>query len=361
MYVLTVGSATIDIIATIASKDVEQMRLTNQTASFLLIEPGSKVDADQIQTFIGGGAVNAAIGLARQGCCVSTLAMVGNDINGKRLLEQLHSEGVDTSAVLQSDSQATGVSVLIASHERDAAIFSHRGANCCLQASDIHADLFKDVDLVFISNLSNGSADQFSRLVDLAKSKDAFVSINPGIRQLTRKTDAFFDSLQNVDLLICNVREAQALAPKLVERTGWNSQETARLKHQDLVLDVEGFRLSAGDYFSKLHALGPKYVVITCGAQGAYLGVDGHQFHQPVIETSVLGTTGAGDSFASTLASALVRGEDPKRALELASHNAASVVSHLDAHTGLLSAQALAARVAKATIGICRRKKNDED
>ncbi|MEO1705455.1 MAG: carbohydrate kinase family protein, partial [Pseudomonadota bacterium] len=77
---ITVGSATIDIIATIADTDIEQMKLTNQTASFLLMEPGRKVDADNIKTYLGGGGVNAAICLKRQGFETSSLVKVGQDV-----------------------------------------------------------------------------------------------------------------------------------------------------------------------------------------------------------------------------------------------------------------------------------------
>ncbi|HAE02725.1 MAG TPA: carbohydrate kinase family protein, partial [Rhodospirillaceae bacterium] len=58
---ITVGSATVDIIATVASDDIERMTLHNSTTSFLLLEPGRKVDASSVITQTGGGAVNAAV------------------------------------------------------------------------------------------------------------------------------------------------------------------------------------------------------------------------------------------------------------------------------------------------------------
>ena len=179
----------------------------------------------------------------------------------------------------------------------------------------------------------------------MARDSGAFVATNPGIRPLTRKTEPFFDSLQHVDLFICNYQEARALVPKLVERTGWDHVRAPAVKPEDLVLEIEGFRLLATDYFARMHRLGPTHVAITDGARGAYLSVDGTLHFQPVFDVEVVGTTGAGDSFASTLAGALVRGDAPQQALKLATRNAASVVSHADAHSGLLTAEALRALV----------------
>lgn len=345
LRVVTMGSATIDIIATIANEDIEQMRLTNQTASFLLMEPGRKVDAETIRTYIGGGAVNTAVCLARQGFAAAPLVKMGRDLNADNIVEALTDEGIDTSLTIHDPDHATAVSLLIASHDRDAAIFTHRGANEHLFQEDLTEDAFDGADLVYIAGLSNASADLFPEIVSRAKAAGAFVATNPGIRQLTRKTDPFFDSLDKVDLFICNRAEARALIPKLVERTGWDKGQPPNVEQDELVLEIEGFKLPSADYFARMHSLGPSYVGITDGAHGAYLSVSGDVKFQPVVPADVLGTTGAGDSFASTLAGCLASGVSPAKALRLAAHNSSSVVSFTDAHSGLLSREQLAALV----------------
>ncbi len=55
----------------------------------------------------------------------------------------------------------------------------------------------------------------------------------------------------------------------------------------------------------------------------------------------VVGTAGAGDAFVSTLAFYLHQGVSPKSALQAAVRNSASVISHVDTQTGLLSHEAL--------------------
>ena len=334
---LTVGSATIDIIATIATKDIERMTLHNNTSSFLLMESGRKVDAEAIVTYTGGGAINAAVSLGRQGFDVSTLVKVGRDINADKLLERLESENISTELVRVHDSELTAVSMLVSSHDRNTAIFTHRGANGFLTDDDVSQDCFDNIDLVYVTNLSNDSSDLFRDIVSRAKTANAFVAVNPGIVQLTTKTAPFFDSLDNVDLFVCNFQEARALVPQLVDRTGWEKHTAFESDPGDRVLDIEGFRLTLQDYAKRLHLLGVKYVGVTDGENGAYLFDGTKLIHQEVIPAKVVGTTGAGDSFVSTLAGSLVQGFDCEKAMHLAALNAASVVGFADAQTGLLT------------------------
>lgn len=342
MKAITVGSATLDIIATIANDDIEQITLTNQTTSFLLMEPGRKVDAQSVTTHTGGGAVNAAISLKRQGFDVTPLVKVGRDINAEKLYARFAEEGISRTLVREHETMATAVSLLIASHDRNAAIFTHRGANGFLNEEDIAEEAFHDTSMVYVTNLSNDSANRFPLIMERGKKVGAFTSVNPGIRQLTNKTGPFFDSLKHVDLFICNMDEARALVPKLVERTGW---EKSDICSSDVApcLSIEGFRLALENYANRIHALGPSYVGITDGGKGAYLSVDGTLYFQPVVPTRVMGTTGAGDAFASTLSGSLVQGDTPQQSLKLAAHNAASVVSFVDAQSGLLKRELLLA------------------
>ncbi len=344
MKAITIGSATLDIIATIANEDIEQMSLTNQTATFLLMEPGRKVDAQSITAHTGGGAVNVAISLKKQGFDVYPLVKLGNDINAQKIRERFKEEGIQQDLICTHETEATAVSLLIASHDRNAAIFTHRGANGYLNEDDITENTFENADLVYVTNLSNASADHFPEIVNQGKKAGAFVTVNPGILQLTNKTTPFFDSLKHVDFFISNIDEAHALVPKLVERTGWEKNDICDTVDEPC-LSVQGFRLTLRHYANRLHSLGPRYVGVTDGGNGAYLFDNGKLIYQPVIPTKVAGTTGAGDSFASTLSGSLVLGDSPEKALKLAAYNAASVVSYVDAQSGLLNRETLLNRL----------------
>jgi len=345
MKALTIGSATVDIIATIASEDIERMTLQNSDTAFLLMQPGRKVDARSITTHTGGGAVNAAVSLRRLGYDVSALVKLGNDHNSEKVLSRLEEEGIDGSAVSICPTEATAVSVMIAAHDKNAAIFTHRGANGFLAEDDIGKEKFEGCDLVYITNLSNRSAELFPEICRRAKSAGAFVSANPGILQLTQRTKPLFDSLQYVDFFSCNFEEARALVPALVDHTGWERHTAPHPDHEDRVLEIEGFKLSLADYFQRMHSLGPSHIGVTDGINGSYLSKDGETHFTPSVPVEVAATAGAGDAFASTLTACLVLGEPVDKAMLLAAQNAASVVAQVDAQSGLLTLDALKARI----------------
>ena len=96
MKALTVGGAMIDTIAVIANERIERMTMRNADTSFLLLEEGRKNEADDVSTHCGGGAVNAAVALARLGCDVSALVKLGQDARAETILARLAHEGVST-------------------------------------------------------------------------------------------------------------------------------------------------------------------------------------------------------------------------------------------------------------------------
>jgi hypothetical protein len=157
MKALTVGGAMIDTIAIIASDHIERMSMRNADSSFLLLEEGRKTEALEISTHVGGGAVNAAVAMARLGLDVATLVKLGKDARAETVLNHLLQEGVSTRWAMRDGRAPTGASVLLSSHDRNAGIFTFRGANTLLDASELRAEAFA-VDLVYVSSLSNESA-----------------------------------------------------------------------------------------------------------------------------------------------------------------------------------------------------------
>ena len=61
-----------------------------------------------------------------------------------------------------------------------------------------------------------------------------------------------------------------------------------------------------------LRELGPRYVVVTDGRHGAFLGTPEAIMYCPVLETKVAGTAGAGDAFNATF-TAYVAWAGPRR------------------------------------------------
>ena len=86
-----------------------------------------------------------------------------------------------------------------------------------------------------------------------------------------------------------------------------------------------------------LHELAPKIVVITDGKKGAFV-YDGETFYhgKPTPGLNILETTGAGDAFAATFTSAIIKGITTETALNYAMTNAESVLQYKGAKEKLL-------------------------
>jgi ribokinase len=350
MKALSVGGAMIDTIAIIASEQIERMSMMNADSSFLLLEEGRKTEALEISTHVGGGAVNTAVAMARLGLDVGVLVKLGKDARAETILGRLMDEGVSTRWAMRDGRAPTGASVLVSSHDRNAAIFTFRGANTLLEAGDVRAEAFA-ANLVYVSSLSNESADAFPAIIARAKAEGALVATNPGVRQLSTRGGAFQENLAHIDILALNRAEADVLVPLLVARFGAgrsspaleSSSAAPRLLRRGVA--GGGHELALASFLAGLHKLGPRYVVITDGRHGAFVGTPEAILYCPVLECKVAGTAGAGDAFSATFAALLALGRGPQEALRAATINAGSVVGHVDTQSGLLIRTALEERL----------------
>jgi ribokinase len=352
MKAIIVGGAMLDTIAIIADDRIERMTMLNADTSFLLLEEGRKTEAVEISNHVGGGAVNAAVAMARLGFDVAALIKLGRDQRAETVLAHLMREGISTRWALRDGRAPTGASVLVSSHDRNAAIFTFRGANTLLDERDLQDDAFA-ADVVYVSSLSNESADTFPGIVRRAKAQGALIAANPRVRQLSSRGAAFQETLADIDILAINRPEADVLVPGLVARFGEGGRSLPLEPGETPPrLVARGFsggghEMSLAAFFEALCRTGPRYVVVTDGRNGAFLGTrDAIHFCPAVLEPRVMGTAGAGDAFNTTFTASIALGRKPEEALRAAAVNAASVVRHADTQTGLLSHEELEAAIA---------------
>jgi ribokinase len=333
----------IDTIAVIDNDLIERMSMNNADRAYLLLEEGRKTEASIISTHSGGGAINAAVSFARLGCSTSSLVKLGADQRGRAIRDTLEAEGISGGFIRETDRIGTGASVIISAHERNAAIFTFRGANSLLDGSDLADEIF-DTDLVYITGLSDGSANIFQDVVDRAASHGAFVAANPGIRQLSARTEAFYKALPNISLLSMNRDEAAALLPRLAElQSAMTSRprfvSTSQGSVPDLMrsgLTASGYEQTLAQFCGSLLSLGPKCLVITDGKHGAYAALNNEIHYCPSLPCDAVGTAGAGDAFTSTFTFKYLNGSPPAEALQFATVNARSVIGFADTQSGLL-------------------------
>ena len=161
-----------------------------------------------------------------------------------------------------------------------------------------------------------------------------------------------------IDILAFNRHEAGALVPWLIAHAGEGGRP---LEHRpgeampDLArrgLVAGGFELSLAGFFAGLHRLGPRWIVVTDGRDGAYVSAPTGILHCPAPPVTVAGTAGAGDAFNATFAASIAEAASAETAAIAAAANAASVLGHIDTQTGLLRRKDLESRVATLRDGL---------
>jgi ribokinase len=346
MKALTIGGAMIDTIAIIENSAIERMSLLNAGSAFLLLEEGRKTEAIEVSTHCGGGAINTAVAFARLGIECAVLIKLGQDRRAEQILARLDEEGISHRWASRDSKAPTGASVHVSSHDRNAAVFTFRGANTLLDPKDL-ADGAFEVDLVYVTNLSNEAAHCFTAIVEKAKSKEALIAANPGIRQLHEHGGAFKASLARLDILALNRREADEVSSMLDRsdtENGGDLDFPQGVEPPSLAvrgLRYESRKISVRAFCRALISRGVGSIVLTDGGDGAFAAAGNRIIYCPAHEANVAGTAGAGDAFCSTYAAYYADGKSPDLALRAAALNAAGVLAHVDTQTGLMRRAAL--------------------
>lgn len=336
--VLSIGSATVDVVAIVPNKEIEKISFSNDTSSFLMLQMGNKIELSSIEVYYGGGAVNAAISMQRLGVDVDCLVKVGDDKFGREIQCYLEDNQIGNDTVLVSAEHRTAMSIILSSHDGNPGVLTHRGANTSIQTEDINWDNMKQYDAFYIANLSGATVDLYQPLISFAHNHNIAIISNPGIKQIANSSKSILDSIAKVNLLVVNRVEATELL-KLLSAT----QVIMHTEYQDSddIIGSGRIQFSVEAFLRTLTDLGAQIAVMTDGKNGSYIYTDNKLEHIDALQVNPVATVGAGDAFISTLATLWLQGFGISRAGRLASNNAAAVVCAVDAHTNLMTYDAL--------------------
>ena len=92
--VITIGSATVDVFAYTESSEVIKFVESKTEHDFIAYPGGEKIVIDKLDFKIGGGGTNTAVSFSRLGLNTAYLGKLGNDENGKKVLDLLNDENI---------------------------------------------------------------------------------------------------------------------------------------------------------------------------------------------------------------------------------------------------------------------------
>ncbi len=320
--IVTIGGATQDIMFYTDEGLVVQNPKRELTRQRLLaFEYGAKINVKEVYFTLGGGACNTAISFARLGLKVANFISVGDDDNGKSILNTLSKEGVKTKFAQIHKNLKTAFSfILTGGKQKEHTAFLFRGASNKLEFETRDLQKVK-TDWFHVSSLSGFN---WKKLMEAAtekvKKEKIKLSWNPGNRQLKAGRKGLAKFLKLTEVLILNKDEAIELVLSGVRYLKGDKS----LNRTENLLKV-------------LKEWGPKIVVITEGKKGA-LVYDGQKIYRAkAFGKKVLDTTGVGDAFGSSFIGGLIISKGKTiEALKYGVVNSGSVAAHIGAQNGLL-------------------------
>ncbi len=267
---------------------------------------------ESISLHTGGDAVNQAAALAALGHTVHLVSCVGRDALGELLLRQCEAAGICVDACGISDEFPTACSVVSVGKQGKRTFLSvyRNAAREGWDAVDPDNTYSGDFSALSVGSLffSQKLDDQvLTKLLKRAKDGQAVTFADMVSDRNNISLRDYRCALEKLDYAIPSQEEA-------VKFTGMRTADAAA----DVLLN-----------------LGVQNVVIKLGARGAFFKNREQRLLVRPLPVAVVDTTGAGDSFAAGLISAVLRGCATQEALKFAAATAAASVGAVGATVGI--------------------------
>ena len=307
MYdIITVGSSTVDVFAKTKFSELIKIMDSKGETDFLAYPTGAKILIEELNFTTGGGSTNTAVALARLGHKVACISKMGSGANSEKVKKHLKREKVDTSLLVQDKKGRTGFSIVLDSLEHDRTILVFKGSNNDLKFSELKLNKIK-TKWFYFSTMMGQSFKTTEKLAEFAEKKGIKIAFNASSYLAEKGIDYCKEILKRADIFILNKEEAASM--------------TKKNKIEDML---------------KALAKLVKTVVITDSKQGAYAYDKKYIYRISSNKIKVIETTGAGDAFACTFLSGIIKKNNIEFALKLARANAESVIQHHGAKNKLL-------------------------
>lgn len=269
--------------------------------------PGETLLGGEFFMFSGGKGANQAVAAARIGGNVTLVCKTGDDIFGKRAIEEFKKEGINTQFIEMSGDKASGTAVILVNEKGENEIVVASGANETLDEKNIDAalDAVAEADVVLLQL-------ETPLQTVLYAAKKAFemgkkVILNPAPAQ--QLPAELFNYLY---LITPNETEAEILTGiKVIDRT------------------------TAAAAAKKLLSMGVPNAIITLGAEGAYF--KNHEMEMLVASPKVnaTDTTAAGDVFNGVLSVQIAEENEWELSIAFACKAAAISVTRMGAQPSM--------------------------
>lgn len=236
---------------------------------------------------VGGSGAITAHNLAALGSRVGFITTASGDEFGKLCHAELLDAGVDLSQCVPAPEVRTGVTVHL-QHRELRHMFTYPGATFQLTFDHLKTDYLADARHFHMSSyfLQRALTPHIPALFAELKSAGLSISLDPNDDPAQAWDRCILDSLEFVDVLMPNEREARLIAGE-----------------SDLERAIQMLRKRV------------PLLIIKRGADGASAYTESEEWHAPAETTKIVDAVGAGDSFNAGFLHGWIRGWPIERAL----------------------------------------------
>jgi len=233
----------------------------------------------------GGSSMNVALNLHKQGINSQFISAIGDDENGKELIDFLSSNQFPTNLIQTTNLPTSTVEVKLDSQQKATYIIVGHIAWDAIELTDQLIEAVKNADAFVYCSLTCRNE----------KSKNTIVSLlNYG------KFKVFDINLREPFYTIATLKELLAAADIL------------KVNEHELVYLKQALHLSGNTDEQLLkqlsHLFDIKIICLTVGEKGAYVLYEEKLYHHKGYAVKVADTVGAGDSFLATFVASYLNG-----------------------------------------------------
>jgi ribokinase len=256
--------------------------------------------------FPGGSAANTIYGLAKLGLKASFIGAVGNDWEGKKIIQDFESVDVDVSCIKILSARRTGLALGVVDEFGKRALYISPRANSFLNQHHANLDYIKIAKFLHLTSFANLEQLELQKqIVDKVAGK-LKISFAPG---------ALYTKL-GLKYLLAIVKKSEIIF--------LNQEELKTLTHKNYIQGSE-----------KLIGIGCKTVAVTLGEKGCYVASDKKRYHIKAVKTKIFDLTGAGDAFATGFLYGYLKNKSLEECGRLGNVVASLCISKFGAREGL--------------------------
>ncbi|MBN1819844.1 MAG: ribokinase [Prolixibacteraceae bacterium] len=284
--ILVVGSSNTDLIAKVKA----------------FPKAGETIEGLSFMQAMGGKGANQALAAHRLGGNVEFITCLGDDANGKNILEYYKNEGLNVSSSLVVSNVPSGTAMILVEESGENCIVITPGANHELSADYLmkNEKLIVEADMLVLQMEVPYKTVETACRIAYDYNTKVMLNVAPA-----RKVDK--NLLRMVDILVVNETEAETITGEKNKTNG----EKAIIK--------------------KLQEMGARTVVLTLGSKGCWMQNHQEGMFVKAFKVDAIDTTAAGDTFCGALAARLNLGYDWVSSLRFASAASAICVTRMGA------------------------------